>query len=83
MTIREGMRKSAAVAGPSVEELAEPRDHGREAGRGESATIRGPGVGPDLGWLERGLAGRDSSVGRGRGGGRMSAPSLPGRCRAW
>jgi hypothetical protein len=42
-------------AGPSIEELAEPRDHGREACRGESAAIRGPGVGADLGCLSAGL----------------------------
>ena len=32
---------------PSVEELAEPGEHCREAGRGEAATVERSGIGPD------------------------------------
>ena len=50
-----GDQEEGRQAGPPVEQLAEPRDQRRQAGRGEAATVRGPRVGPDPGCLSAGL----------------------------
>ena len=53
-TISDGTRNRAARRRRRLKRLAEAREHCRQAGRGEAATVGGSGVGPDPAGLHAG-----------------------------